>query len=211
MQKGQILIWIIIGVMVTAVAGGAYYLGRSSSPKPSPIPTVVSQTPQPTLSQTPTPDETANWRTYTSTSGKFTIKYPIEWKVLNGGSLSTGTEIVSFGPNITGVTEDLNIKMWIQMQSATNPNSSIKNAEDYKNSLVKGYSSNPNSNISVTAATVDGVSGFKLSYIDSGVKITNILIDKNGLVYSIAIRQTTPYSEQDLQIFNQILSTFRFD
>lgn len=47
MQKGQILIWIIVGSLVIALAGGAYYLGRSTSPKPS-TPTVTSPTPQPT-------------------------------------------------------------------------------------------------------------------------------------------------------------------
>lgn len=29
MQKGQVLIWIIVGVLVIAIAGGAYYLGKS--------------------------------------------------------------------------------------------------------------------------------------------------------------------------------------
>lgn len=65
MQKGQGLIFVIVGILVAAIiAGGAYYLGRSTSPKPSPAP-VVSQTPQsistptqnslkPADSQTPT-------------------------------------------------------------------------------------------------------------------------------------------------------------
>lgn len=57
-EGGQILIWIIVGGLIIMVAGGAYYLGRSTSLKPTP--TVISQTPQPTLTPASTPDETAN-------------------------------------------------------------------------------------------------------------------------------------------------------
>lgn len=79
MQKGQILIWIIVGAMIIAAAGGAYFLGRSTSPKPPTTPTVVSQTPQPT--PTPSADETANWKTLTSEELGFSIKYPNTWSI----------------------------------------------------------------------------------------------------------------------------------
>lgn len=48
MQKGQILIWIVVGALIVAIAGGAYYLGKSTTPKPSPTPVVNSQTHKPT-------------------------------------------------------------------------------------------------------------------------------------------------------------------
>lgn len=49
-EGGQIIIWIIVGALVIAIAGGAYYLGRSTSPKSSTNPAVTSQTPQPITS-----------------------------------------------------------------------------------------------------------------------------------------------------------------
>lgn len=78
MQKGFLLIWILVGVLViVAVAGGAYFLGRQTTPKPSPAP--VSQNVQPT----PTPDETANpdsiganWKIYEDLELGFSLKYP---------------------------------------------------------------------------------------------------------------------------------------
>lgn len=77
MQKGQGLIFVIVGILAAIViAGGAYYLGRSTSPKPSATPTVVSQTPQPTPSTTP--DKTDNWKTYTNNMFGYQIKYPSE-------------------------------------------------------------------------------------------------------------------------------------
>jgi len=103
MQKGQILIWIIVGALVIAVAGGAYYLGRSTSPKPSPAPTVTSQTPQPTSSPSPSDaspaptgaGETANWKTYTNTTFNYSIKYPPEVSLEEkpGGFISTDKQI----------------------------------------------------------------------------------------------------------------------
>ncbi len=85
MQKGQIFIWVIVGALVIAVAGGAYYLGRSSTPKSSPAPVVTSpaspakrgeQTPKPTPIPSPTQDETANWKTFTDTNIGFSFMYP---------------------------------------------------------------------------------------------------------------------------------------
>ncbi len=77
MQKGQTLIFLLIGILI--VAGGAFLLGKSSNPKPSPNLVVTSQTPQPTStpSQSPSSDETATWKTYT---GRYiAFKYPNTW------------------------------------------------------------------------------------------------------------------------------------
>ena len=51
MQKGQILIFLLVGILVLAAAGGAFYLGRQTTPTPSPTPVITSQTPQPVSSQ----------------------------------------------------------------------------------------------------------------------------------------------------------------
>lgn len=87
MQKGFGIIFLLIGILVITVAGGAFYLGRQTTPKPSPNPVITSQTPQPTSALTPntpspaptTPDQTVNWKTYTNSTYKFLIKYPSNW------------------------------------------------------------------------------------------------------------------------------------
>lgn len=88
MQKGQISIFLLVGILIIAVAGGAYFLGKSTSPKPTATPTVISQTPQPTATPSSTPDETAKWKTYIGEtaytndgSSTFQIKYPSEWQI----------------------------------------------------------------------------------------------------------------------------------
>jgi len=51
-QKGNVLIFLLVGIVVLAAIGGAFYLGRSTTPKPSPNPVTTSQT---NLSKTPQP------------------------------------------------------------------------------------------------------------------------------------------------------------
>jgi len=95
MQKGQTLIFLLIGVLV--LVGGAFYLGRQTlrqdssgqaTPKPSPATDVTSQNPQPTPIPSPTPvvnptltdaGETANWKTYTNSEAGYSLKYPNTW------------------------------------------------------------------------------------------------------------------------------------
>lgn len=72
MQKGQAQVLILAGIVILlAVAGGIFYLGRITAPKLQNITT--SPTPQPSPV-----DETANWKTYTNTKYGYSLKYPPE-------------------------------------------------------------------------------------------------------------------------------------
>ncbi len=78
MQKGSALIFLLIGTLIITVAGGAFYLGRQTTPKPSPIPVTTSQpTSKPSPTQSPA-DETTNWKTYTNPANTFSLRYPPE-------------------------------------------------------------------------------------------------------------------------------------
>ena len=66
--------WILIGGLLVLLFGGAvfgaYKLGQSQiQPKPTPLAQVV----------TPTPDSTANWKTFTSSNYHYSFKYPENW------------------------------------------------------------------------------------------------------------------------------------
>lgn len=83
MQKGQTLIYLLIGLLILAiVAEGVYYLGRKrsqtleeklSEQNPAILP---SSGDKPNLD-----DETASWKTYTSYKLKVSFNYPPEFRV----------------------------------------------------------------------------------------------------------------------------------
>ncbi len=75
---------IVLGiVLLIAIGGGTYFLGKSSisnnnTNQPSPTPIVTKE---PTITQSPTPTSdatTSNWKTYTNNELGFSIKYPQE-------------------------------------------------------------------------------------------------------------------------------------
>lgn len=99
MQKGFVPVYLLIGVLILAALGGAYYLqskeallhfGKSQTPIPqTQNPVVVSQTPQASPNETANPDLIgANWKTYINQSFRFSMKYPNDWIVKENGSNS---------------------------------------------------------------------------------------------------------------------------
>ena len=95
MQKGQVLIFLLVGILIIAGIGGAFYLGRQTTPKSSTIPAVTSQTPQPTPSPS---DETANWKIYSNRKLGVEFKYPAEYSIKEDSNGST-LAVVNFELN----------------------------------------------------------------------------------------------------------------
>jgi hypothetical protein len=83
------------GLLLLVIVGAAgFLLGKSfSQPKTSPPPiSQVSPSPSPTPENpisTPTPDPTANWKTYVNTAYNYSLKYPPDWAVLVKGDEAT--------------------------------------------------------------------------------------------------------------------------
>ncbi len=81
-QKGQVQVLILAGiVLLIAVAGGIFYLGRVTAPKSQTQTPVVTSSPQPspTVSPTPSPNSTVNWKILNSEKCDFSLKYPDNW------------------------------------------------------------------------------------------------------------------------------------
>ncbi len=96
MQKGSAVIFLLIGIVMLVVIGGAFYLGRSTISKPSPAPAVTFPTPLTPSSSPTSQNETANWNTYTNRKVGFSLSYPKDWTLEENALDSqpwTGTQI----------------------------------------------------------------------------------------------------------------------
>lgn len=223
-----ILLGVLILLIIVAVGGGSYYLGivkqkpvvqknnnvvaaiTTPIPTSTATPTTISQptlSPVATAKSNPsvTPDSTANWKIFNSTSGKFSFKYPFEWNSASGGSLITGTETDSFGPKVSSSSEDLNSKLTIQMQHPSE-STGVIDAKTYINidSSTKG--------ILPTNYVVDGINTYRLSYLNTGTGFDEVVLNRNNIIYVLNFGEhgVSTISNSNKNLFNQILSTFKF-
>lgn len=198
MKKGFSTIVILGFIAAVAIAFGVFYFLTKSQ---TPLSNKILQTqPSPAATSAPT-DETANWKTYTNTSNHFTIKYPSEWRIESIANTAT------FGPGITGVTEQQNSRMTIQTE-VPNPSTGIIDATTYKDKVIEAQDIDR-----VTNILIDGVSGFKLELNNFGTKQEMIIFDRGNVIYYIVFGQAgkPEISEKDKATYEQILSTFRFE
>lgn len=222
MQKGQILIWIIVGSLLIALAGGAYYLGRSTSPKPQATP-VVSQTPQPTPSPSSSPDETANWKTYTNSKYGYSVKYPPNLET-SETPFSALFNTIQTSPGAPGfpiywvsiIPKDFNDQPEVYNRFAKNILPSLFTMKVSDTIQTAGALNPPYSDYWIYKrlpdTVVDGNVGLvfennKVWEGGSDLKDRRLLIKKGDLIYMIGTYYT---SNKDFSNFQLFLKTFKF-
>src|SRR3989344_572885 len=93
MRKGSapIIIIALITIFLLGIGATAAYfkLYQKPTPLPQSSPDALSeiQSPQPTT----TPNDTANWKTYTNNKYKYSLKYPTNWNIEDNGNQVTIT------------------------------------------------------------------------------------------------------------------------
>ncbi len=182
-QKGSATI-ILLVVLVIVVAGGLVYFAFLKKPgevavSPTPTATKVANT------ATPTPDETANWKTYSDQTLGFSIKYPRDWR-----TTQCGTSCIGLGPQNKpeDVAVSINILKYPMPEArAYLPVLSINNGITEEKSVTIG-------DIQWTRVTVQ--------QNESGTKFYEYLKEKSG--------KTIDIGGDGSATFNQILSTFKF-
>lgn len=193
-QKGFTTILILVGILVIGVvAGGAYYLGKQVSPKPSPASIVTSQS---TPSSVPS-DEIANWKTYTDNKYGFSIKYPDTWKYLETPTeiYKTNNPQVWFGSGLPMPQTDARAEVAISI-SKDDPSSKWKpeNFENYKSESVQ----------------LDNIVGTRITgnyKIAPERKDVVVIIRSKDYYFEVL---PANFDNESLKKFNQILSTFKF-
>jgi hypothetical protein len=144
---------------------------------------------------------TFNWKTYTNTEYGFEFKYPNNWSVKNenGGVGLTGPELAELQANNEIEIRAFDIGIFIK-----NTNQS---ADDYSKNIDKGWYESYKSK---TKIKIDSRDAIKYSDVDAKVAhfplIAIFIQDKNRIV-----QIHMEYGDDaERQIFDQILSTFKF-
>ncbi|MEX2007147.1 MAG: PsbP-related protein, partial [Candidatus Levyibacteriota bacterium] len=161
----------------------------------------------PTAIPTPTVVPTANWKSFNSPTGRFSIKYPAEWTEVHLGHLDDSSgyeEYASFGPGVRSVTEDSNSKLAITVTNVNKSTSPYKTVREYMSAQEESLKNAPDlvSN-ALENINIDGASGLKLATAYKSFAGNEIYsFDKNGLLYV--------FTGTKADSLNQILSTFKF-
>lgn len=222
MQKGQTLIFLLIGVLVLAgVAGGVYYLGtRKSSTlqdtvsRQNPI-VIPSTSPQannkPTSDTTPQNDETANWKTYISPCD-LSIKYPQGWNAqkyfivdsIGSCVFITAPDYKQGGDSRSGFS--ITIKRLAK--GSVNMNIILNTVDDYIKS-VEAVLQPPTPVTNKMTKTYGSLTGtqFDFGALES---ITNFIVSQGDYFYTIEWPTELQYNGHYRKNIDQIISTFKF-
>ena len=206
MQKGNILVGILIGLAVAGGLFGAYYLGTRNN-KPHPQNPIITSTPQPLTSPSPSSDEAANWKTYTNKKYGFSIKYPQDWYSYTGYAWNDNPKDnfshVDLSPDTPpqgmGSGRPTGVRIFVG-DKATDSSFNTDNLNVYN--YAKKVAIDPNS---VRYDTINGVQIVRTSGEPSaGNGGPSVFIAKNDVIIDIGAES------MDEKAFNQILSTFKF-
>ena len=204
-----LVIGLLLGITVTLTV---FHVFRTkigdleTTPKNSTAVNVSSTSPLPS----PTPDETANWKTYTNTKYGYTVRYPKEWLVFGGDSFQynelceenstskihiefTTEKITSCGHMDGEIDSSTQFAVYVFSNPATNPVDTLTKTEPI---IISG-------NIKATKEYYTQKSQHPTA------QATKIKFVHEGEGYTIYLKQKDNIGNYN-PILDQILSTFQF-
>lgn len=224
--RGFALIAILVVVaLLIGVGGTVAYFKLFQKPAPSPSPASVTQSPTPNETVYTEESRSANWKTYTNQKYSFSLKYPVDWtfKEYREGE---------FIPNYVGNIQPL-AALFLKPISEKEPRSivgptgeivrstfgeinifitkSSKSIEAEADNLSPSeiIANGPKGDLMVAGVPAKRGFGFGLYSTESVLlKQGDILFTFN--VFRDQLGEAGLSKEKKKEIFNQILSTFRF-
>lgn len=222
MQKGFVPIFILVGILIVAVvAGGVYFLSKKLVYYGNDVkltPPVVFQTPEPT----PTgflSDETANWKVYNDQQYNFSFKHPnLKECCKIAGPVGNADLVVTLADNntVTQVTDKPfdGLTVYVVNRDVSREEGFNSYISYQKNGLLDQYKAftgeQPKQTGSEKNIVIAGRQGVSLKGFSwDNIERIYIPFPDNQKILVIAKGQT---SEENFEnIFNQILSTFKFN
>ncbi|OGK37376.1 hypothetical protein A3F03_04290 [Candidatus Roizmanbacteria bacterium RIFCSPHIGHO2_12_FULL_41_11] len=213
---------ILAGVLFITLPFLGFYLGMEYEKKITPsftnslTPIVENKIP------VPPPDPIANWKTYKNSKYGFEFKYPKHLSDnccgVYSDSLYGMAKVITFAErldtNFDGGAEVYNGISFLV--SSRNINQTLKEyVDDQKIKTLEEFYKDPETlelnlpHVKIMEVTVNGVNGFKIPNFSVLHADTYYLQTEDGK-YFIAIMQSEEHTPEFEQIFDQILSTFKF-
>ena len=187
MSKGFSAVYVLVGILVlVGVAGGAYFLGRQTLSLRGPEGSAAilpTSPPTPSVTESTSSADTTIWKTYINNEYQYSLNYPSEWSY----QISTkGAGQVMFMPEGVG-----------QLSEPSYIVITVKNS--IKQPLIRGDARNVLINKStVNIAGFDGEQGEFEDFI------------QRAFSYNDRSYYFNLHTLEHRQIYDQILSTFRF-
>ncbi len=208
MQRGFIpLLIILILVAIFGAAAGGYFLYtslRGVPPKAGDAAISTASNPTSKPESTSSADMT-NWKTYTDTNNGFSLKYPPNWSQVNiaNNRVAISPELPKpFYPATTFTIPGILIDI-------SNNDASLSSKDYVMQKIIPQNIYTKNGKITLSLSNVDGVIVEGLTNPVSGNPIgPTAYISNKSKVISLELNSTNITDPKN--IFNQILSTFKF-
>mgnify|MGYP001564321650 FL=1 len=215
-QKGFAnIVLVVIIVLIVGVVGYFAFVKKS--------PPIVQQTQTPTqtnnsVSPTPTQkDETANWKTYSNSKYRFSLKYPNGWTIEESTNADTTGRIISLRSPETakllqerkidlGYSYNLVVSFWPNINNEYARGGSWIGQRNYT-SLADFFTDKNAPKQKTGNITIDGQTAYEVIIGGAGANY-GVMIEHNG-VYELSFE--TAWDKSKLgSAEKQILSTFQF-
>lgn len=208
-RKGFALVVLLVLVTLIVGAGGtAVYFKFSPKPSPSPSPPDY-QSPGPVIKPSESPsDETANWKTYTNKERKFQISYPPQFKAYEDSSWGTPVFVIEGQDReVSALHSVLNVSY---LSSNYLKKYSEKMGKNYEDSV---FADVPNQEKTYLSGVPAKKSVFEEEEFDKPSNTKSF----SHTTFAYAVYKDNSYSvlteipfRDEIPVFNQILSTFKF-
>lgn len=219
MNKGFTGIYVLIGILIIAALGGAFYLGKIFNRTESSLPQNLPSPAQPLPIWTNSPpekqyDEASGWKTYTD-NYHFSIKYPPAWEIghvrANYGFLdiydpSSKKEVLGNGGMKSTVYERILTIGSVETTTSDSPEFIV---DHYINRWKDIYGVAGAQELEQTRGRLIKDGAYYVIYTDFGVgsQGRNIAITKNGTLIQI---NASIDKLEDNKIENKILFSLKF-
>lgn len=172
-------------IVLTALGGAGWYVWHKNQAEPTQNSTTQTQ-PQASTTQDQTTDPTKGWITYTSDSGKFSLKYPKNWTLNNcSGDVLLGATPTEAGHCQSGAVAQVQIS---SVAGDVRQSWQLKPGAVYPDLSTSTVSVNGTRAIKQTATSSLG-SNNMAEGIPDGTKVTDYIFYLNGRTYLFAYNQ----------------------